>query len=232
MDSWHTTKNYPSKVHHLAQTLMNGQRQALAMAYSRHNPSPRYQNLVALYRQMHAEGIPHQGIPPSKLFIGASLLPNLPKIKALIAQTGATSLLDYGAGKGFVYRACGITLRTGERISTVRDYLGVQRIVCFDPAVQEHMDLPNEKFDGVISTDVLEHCPEQDLPWIIEEMFAVAGKFVFANIACYPAAKRLPNGENAHCTIRPQFWWNAMIESVARRHPDIVHRFDVSTSYS
>src|SRR5688572_21589462 len=202
------------------------------MAYSRHNPSPRYQNLVALYRQMHAEGIPHQGIPASRLFIGASLLPNLPKIKALIVQTGATSLLDYGAGKGLVYRACGITLRSGERISTVRDYLGVQRIVCFDPAVQEHMDLPNEKFDGVISTDVLEHCPEQDLPWIIEEMFTAAVKFVFANIACYPAAKRLPNGENAHCTIRPQFWWNAMIESVARRHPDIVHRFDVSTSYS
>jgi hypothetical protein len=62
--------------------------------------------------------------------------------------------------------------------------------------------LPEGRFDGVVCTDVLEHCPEEDLPWIVGELFGYARLFVFANVACYPAAKKLPNGENAHCTIR------------------------------
>jgi hypothetical protein len=54
----------------------------------------------------------------------------------------------------------------------------------------------------VISTDVLEHCPGKvNVPWIVDEMFGYATRFVFANVAVIPAGKRLPNGENAHCTI-------------------------------
>lgn len=200
-------------------------------SYSRQNPSPRYRELVALYQQMHVEGIPHRGIPASRLYDGISLVPHLPKIKMLVAQTKSTSLLDYGAGKGLVYRMRDIKLRTGERISTVRDYLGIGRIVCYDPAVKELMELPKERFDGVVSTDVLEHCPQEDIPWIIEELFALARKFVFANIACYPASKKLPNGENAHCTIRPSAWWNEIITPIAARYPDVVNRFEISTSF-
>jgi hypothetical protein len=43
----------------------------------------------------------------------------------------------------------------------------------------------------------------------------------FANVACYPARKRLPTGENAHCTIRPPEWWEALVRKVAARHPDV-----------
>ena len=73
----------------------------------------------------------------------------------------------------------------------------------------------------MISTDVLEHCPEDDIPWIVGEIFGFADRFVFANVACYPARKRLPTGENAHCTIKPPDWWEALIRTVAARHPDI-----------
>lgn len=199
--------------------------------YSRRNPSPRYRELVALYQQMHVEGLPHLGIEASRLYDGVSLILQLSKIKMLITHTQSTSLLDYGSGKGRVYRMLNIKLKTGEQISNVRDYLGIERIVCYDPAVKEHMKLPNERFDGVVSSDVLEHCPEEDIPWIIEEMFAMARKFVFANIACYPANKKLPNGENAHCTIRPSAWWNEIIAPIAVRYPDVVHQFEISESY-
>jgi hypothetical protein len=81
----------------------------------------------------------------------------------------------------------------------------------------------------VVSTDVLEHCPEEDIGWIVDEMFGFAEQFVFANVACFPAKKRLPTGENAHCTIRPPDWWAALVRGVAARRPGIVWEFWVET---
>jgi 2-polyprenyl-3-methyl-5-hydroxy-6-metoxy-1,4-benzoquinol methylase len=207
---------------------------ALAVAsetYSRSNPSPRYRELTALYAQMHVGGLPDQNIKAKDLFAGSSIIPQLPKIKLLVEKLGAKTLLDYGCGKGLQYRAQNIKLRSGEIIATVQGYLGVDAIACYDPGVTEFQTFPAAQFDGVISTDVLEHCPEPDLPWILGEMFGAARKFVFANIAAYPAAKTLPNGENAHCTVRPQEWWNEIIAPVAARHPGVFARFEVSKGY-
>ena len=79
--------------------------------------------------------------------------------------------------------------------------------------------------DLVVCTDVLEHCPPEDVPWIVEELFMLARKFVFANIACYPARKYLRNGENAHCTVAPVEWWSEQIWRVAQRYANIDYRF-------
>jgi 2-polyprenyl-3-methyl-5-hydroxy-6-metoxy-1,4-benzoquinol methylase len=207
---------------------------ALAVAtesYSRSNPSPRYRELTALYAQMHVGGLPDQNIQAKDLFAGSSIIPQLPKIKLLVEKLGVKTLLDYGCGKGLQYRAQNLKLRSGEIIASVKSYLGVERIACYDPGVAEFQTFPEGKFDGVISTDVLEHCPEPDLPWILEEMFGAARLFVFANIASYPAGKTLPNGENAHCTVRPQEWWNEVIAPIAARHPGVFARFEVSRGY-
>src|SRR4051812_8005278 len=207
---------------------------ALATAtetYSRNNPSPRYRELASLYAQMHVGGLPDQNIKAQDLFNGVSILPQLPKIKLLVGEFNAKTLLDYGSGKGLQYRAQNIKLRSGETIPSVQSYLGVDSITCYDPGVAEFQTFPQGQFDGVISTDVLEHCPEPDLSWILEEMFGAARKFIFANIASYPAGKTLINGENAHCTVRPQEWWNEIIAPVAARHPGVFARFEVSKAY-
>jgi len=207
---------------------------ALATAtetYSRNNPSPRYRELTSLYAQMHVGGLPDQNIKAQDLFNGVSILPQLQKIKLLAGEFGAKTLLDYGCGKGMQYRARNIKLRSGETIESVQSYLGVDSITCYDPGVAEFQTFPEGQFDGVISTDVLEHCPEPDLPWILEEMFGAARKFIFANIASYLAGKTLINGENAHCTVRPQEWWNEIIDPIAARHPHVFARFEVSKGY-
>jgi hypothetical protein len=80
----------------------------------------------------------------------------------------------------------------------------------------------------VISTDVLEHCPEDDLPWIVAEMFAFAERFLYATVACFPAKKRLPSGENAHCTIRPPAWWEDLFQRVAASSPGIYWELSAS----
>ena len=51
---------------------------------------------------------------------------------------------------------------------------------------------------------------------IVAEIFSYARRFVYVNVACYPAEKRLPNGENAHCTVRPPEWWAKLYGDAAR----------------
>lgn len=195
------------------------------MPYSRETPSPRYQELLALYRTMHLEGERFLDIPPEDTFPGASLPPQVSRIKRLIDATGATSILDYGSGKGRQYDMRDIRLQDGQVISSIADHWNVDYVHCFDPCFPPFSKAPEGKFDGVISTDVLEHCPEEDISWIVDEIFGYATKFVFANVACYPARKRLPTGENAHCTILPPQWWAELVSSVASRHADLVWEF-------
>jgi len=180
------------------------------LAYSRTEPSARYRELLNMYQTVHDEGLPNQNIPAAQAFSGGSLKRQMPLIRSLIRATDAKSILDYGSGKGGAYRTRDFTVR-GEQVTTVQDYWGVEAITCFDPGYAPYSKLPEGQFDGVICVDVLEHLPEQDLPWVLEEQFRYAKKFVFGNIASYPADKILPNGENAHCTIQPLEWWRDTI---------------------
>jgi hypothetical protein len=192
------------------------------VSFSRTAPSPRYLELQSLYRTMHEKGEAFLCIPPEMTFPGNSLLPQEGRIKRLIDQTKAQTILDYGSGKGKQYEPRLIKDESGKQWPSIIDYWDVDEIACYDPSYEPYSKLPEGKFDGVISTDVLEHCPEQDVPWIIDEIFGYATRFVFANVACYPALKRLPNGENAHCTIKPAEWWEALFRQSGTQRPGIV----------
>lgn len=198
------------------------------MSYSRSNPSGRYLELQSLYRLMHQQGEQFLGVPPERTFPGLSLKTQAARIRDLIARTGAQIILDYGCGKGEQYQPCQIS-DGADRWPTVIDYWDIGEVVCYDPCYEPYSKLPVGKFDGVISTDVLEHCPEEDVPWIIDEIFSYAVRFVFANVACFPARKRLPNGENAHCTIKPVEWWNDVVCAISCRHPGVVWEFWVQS---
>jgi hypothetical protein len=179
---------------------------------------------------MHLHGETHLGIPPEKTFPGGSLPKEAARIKRLIKLTGARTILDYGAGKGQQY----LPLRIADEeerteYPDIRSYWGVEEIRCYDPGYQPFTALPSGKFDGVICTDVLEHCPEEDVPWILGELFHYADRFVYANVACFPARKRLPSGGNAHCTIKPVRWWEEQLEGPGRSKPRL--RYEIRLAY-
>jgi hypothetical protein len=192
------------------------------MKFDRGNPSARYRELIALYRRLHAEGEAHLGLRPEQTYPGVSLLPHVRRIKTLIEQTGARTVLDYGCGKAQQYDVVDLDVPGIGRIGSIVDYWDLDEVSCYDPCVPRFDRLSDEPADGVIATDVLEHCPEEDVSWIVGEMFAHARRFVFASIACYPAKTRLPNGENAHCTIRPVEWWTDLFREAAGAHPEVV----------
>ena len=129
--------------------------------YSRDNPSPRYVELLTLYQRMHQD---------EDTFSGLSLAPRIAEIKALITRFRARAILDYGAGKGLLHGEMKLDLGGIGTFDSLLDYWGVEAITCYDPAHAPHAHLPRGPFDGVVSTDVLEHCPEEDLPWILEEI--------------------------------------------------------------
>jgi len=198
------------------------------MPFGRTNPSPRYRELVELYRRMHLEGERFLNLPPQKVFSGFELHRHVPRVRRLIALTGAASILDYGSGKGQQYEGP-VRLADGASFDNVQDYWDVDFVHCYDPSYPPFSKLPAERFDGVVSTDVLEHCPEEDVEWIVGEIFGFARRFVFANVACFPAKKRLPTGENAHCTVKPLAWWSDLVTRVAAGHPGVLWEFWIET---
>ena len=197
--------------------------------YSKENPSERFLKLKKLYQQMHIEGDKNFGLAPEKTFSGQSLPAQANKIKNLCDTFQAKSIFDYGCGKGQQYKPMEIKDNNGNILfNSILEYWGVSEIKLYDPNHKPFIELPTTKSDGVICTDVLEHIPEEDISWVIEELFKYANKFVFANIACFPAKKHLPNGENAHCTIREPQWWKDRIDLISIKYPEIKCRFFLS----
>ncbi|HTU25325.1 MAG TPA: hypothetical protein VMF30_08010 [Pirellulales bacterium] len=200
----------------------------MSIGYSRKSPSPRYRELLAHYADMHqVTGERFQNVSASKTYPGDSMPRHTGDIKMLIDAHGARTILDYGSGKGVQYQQVTVKLPDGRMFPTIPAFWGVDSVTCYDPAYEPFKQLPQIQFDGVVCTDVLEHIPEDDLPWIVGEIFAFARRFVYVNVACYPAMKRLPNGENAHCTVRPTAWWDVLVRGIAARYTHVAYRFSL-----
>jgi hypothetical protein len=111
--------------------------------------------------------------------------------------SGAKTLLDYGCGEGKQY-----TIEYWHSFWNIMPTL-------YDPAVKEFSKRPKGQFDGVICTDVLEHVPIDELDVAIEDLVGYSKLWCFVSVCCRRAKtnKNLPDGRNAHVTIRPRRWW-------------------------
>jgi len=101
----------------------------------------------------------------------------------------AVSVLDYGCGQ-----------------SNLLEMIGIKSPYYYDPSVENRNQKPTEKMDLVICTDVLEHIPEEELPEFFDDLFSYSQKLIIT-ICTREARLVLPNGENPHCTIKPESWW-------------------------
>ena len=158
----------------------------------------------ALYRLMHRRG--------AWVFDGHSLEPHAQRIGELIRTLGVTSALDYGCGKGRQYEE--------KRLHELHEW-GFKPAL-YDPGVPGYATLPTQTFDAVICTDVLEHVHESLLPDVLSQIFARGRKLVYLAISTRLAEKRLPNGENAHCTVHDADWWmNTLSTHRSTQHVEV-----------
>jgi len=129
---------------------------------------------------------------------GTSSIEFLYLVELIIKELKPKSVLDYGCGRSRLVEELKIN-------SDIKRYR-------YDPAVKEYSVLPVEKVDFVINTDVLEHIPEEHLDELLSGIKSISEN-VFFNISNRLANKVLPNGENAHCTVKPPKWWQKKLES-------------------
>jgi hypothetical protein len=194
--------------------------QAAVPAQERDGATDRYKQLVELYKDMHTRGDTINGIPADKTFDGRSLVGHLDKIGQVARDFDAKTMLDYGCGKALSYNGA-VQLADGRVVDDIKAHWSVDEITLYDPGYAPYSNLPTGKFDGVVSTDVLEHCPIEDIHWIVGEMFSYAEHFVYLTISCRLAVKHLPNGENAHITVKPPEWWADELAKVSKQNPNV-----------
>jgi hypothetical protein len=137
-----------------------------------------------------------------------------PVVVALIAEHGASSVLDYGCGQGSLRRAVMATSRPGLRFDE------------YDPAIPGKDGRPGFA-DLVVITDVLEHIEPERLDAVFAHLKLLARKAIFAVISLKDSNKVLADGRNAHLIIRPANWWKKRIELAGftiRRAPAIARK--------
>ena len=86
--------------------------------------------------------------------------------------------------------------------------------------------------DLIVLFDVLEHIFIGDLKLVVSDIYKYAKELVILQIACYPASATLPNGENAHITVRNPVWWKGFIDSFSSDFPKVSTILMCSNSYN
>jgi len=184
------------------------------------DPSPAYQKRVAVYADMHVNGDPINLVPAEKVFDGRGLALHLEVVRQLCAKFQARTLIDYGCGKAKAYAGTRARHPDGRQESGLQEVWGLEQITLYDPALQAYAELPAERHDVVLATHVLEFTPEQDVDWVLAELFGYARRFVFLAIACHASSWSLADGENYHATQRSPGWWTDRLWAARAWTPD------------
>ena len=113
-----------------------------------------------------------------------------PEILDFAHELGATTVLDYGCGRGTLKPAISPTLKVAE----------------YDPGIAGKDGLPKPA-ELVVATDVLEHIEPERLDAVLQHLFNLAGKGVYLVISLREAREILPDGRNAHLIVEGVDWW-------------------------
>jgi 2-polyprenyl-3-methyl-5-hydroxy-6-metoxy-1,4-benzoquinol methylase len=140
---------------------------------------------------------------------GVASLKFAPLVAKIVAQSGARTLLDFGAGKGRLAEGLEKHLPDDAEVGMTR----------YDPAIPAWSTLPEGTFDLVCCIDVLEHIEPECLDDVLYALASKTGQFAFLTVHTGPAVKVLDDGRNAHLIQQPPAWWM----------PKIFDRWSVAT---
>lgn len=123
---------------------------------------------------------------------------HLPAVLELIRRVDAKTLLDFGCGRSKLSKA-------------LRNYGSDVKCTDYDPGRPKKATLPDHSFDVVTCTDVMEHVEPEHVDEVLDTINAHAMRAVYFVIDTVPALRMLPDGRNAHLTVREGEWWVAQL---------------------
>ena len=180
-----------------------------------------YYEVIEKYKLFHKNGIKKDNKTTSgeNTFLGYSLSRWILKIKEIIDINNCNSLLDFGCGKGFLYK--NKFKINDQEYRNLLDCWKLEDVYLYDPGVKEFSVYPIRKFDGLICTDVIEHIPENDVLEFIDNLFKLSNKFIFVVIATIPATKFFDDGNNIHLCLKTQEEWGKIFLEFKAKYPQI-----------
>ncbi len=108
------------------------------------------------------------------------------QIRVLMDLHNASTVLDYGCGKGAQYENLvqyGMPDNSLTDPMTFQTRINAKEVYKYDPCVEKFSVEPiGMKFDAVICTQVLGSIPDADLDWVKEKLMGYATKFVFIGL--------------------------------------------------
>ena len=172
-------------------------------------------DLIKLYEDMATKGIDRvDGTRKEKVYNDFQLRKFRNICKHQISNKKIKTVLDYGGG-GSDWDAPAYDPGTNQ---SAKQFFQIERVHTFEPA---RGLMEKKKADCVVCMDVLEHIFIEDIPKVVSELFSLSKKLLVVNVACYKAAALLPNGENAHITVRAADWWKGVFDVISSNYKDI-----------
>jgi hypothetical protein len=171
------------------------------------------QRLVELYSQMAENGYTtNTGLDIKDAYSNFELHKIRHRIKDKFTQHNIKTVLDYGCG-GSDWNACSF-----ENELSAAEFFSLDNVHRYEPArkIDERTSV-----DCVVCFDVLEHIFVSDVANVLRDIFSYTKNLVILNVACYEANALLPNGENAHTTVRNPDWWKGALDLISVEYPSV-----------
>jgi len=157
---------------------------------------------VNLYAHIHA----------AKPNYGSGMRLHFTHISAVLTLLDFKKIIDFGCGKGLM--------------ADELNRLKIAEVTKYDPAISSYNVIPNSKFDCIINTDVMEHIPESEIPAVLDQFKKLSSSAII--IPHLGKAKLiLPNGENAHCTIKTPDEWMDIFRKKYRNVVQLSHSSNI-----
>ncbi len=200
--------------HPVGQVWFDLERAAAAAGYqvfSAARPSAQYKVLLAQVRRACSRE-QENGLRESRPSEGLGSSEEIPGLQDLVTAVEARTILAYGLSQGRDGHGA-----SGVRICHPTGQTVARYALAFSPVTEQ----PSGRFDGVVCTEVLEYLPDEDVPWVIDELFRHAGRFVYATVTIYSRTQVLADGTSLQNRPCNQSWWVAHFEAASARHPAI-----------
>jgi hypothetical protein len=129
-------------------------------------------------------------------------------LKNTFNENQINSVLDYGSGRSDWNDK---SFDQDNNLSAI-NYFNLDKVYQYEPT----NDINYKKIaECVLCFDVLEHIFISDLSKVVSDLYYHASKLLVLQVACYEAKAKLPNGENAHITLRNPIWWKGFVDAVS-----------------